>query len=337
MEFKRRSIVALIVICLLTTAIPTGYAVAEDTSSSTKQEIYRYLSEDMGFPTAAVCGIMANMEHESGFRPNAVGDNGTSFGLCQWHNGRFDDLKSFCLITDMDYASVEGQLLFLRYDLGQKYSKLFSSLRNIENSPEGAYQSAYLWCIEYERPANMYEQANNRGNTAKNKYWYRYEKLGAIKDRTEITEFTFPTFQREPISSDIGLPLETPEIEFYLPDEHSYKSSTSESYGGRKSESQSIPPQVDTEKELSTYDPQQTQIATATPSQVHHSNSQRSMNTKYAYMPSDLLDTKYERIENALSIAQKIAVIFILSLMVFQLLQRYCTHWSVAEKSNHMT
>ena len=43
-----------------------------------ERQVYQYLTEQMGLPSSSACGILANIEKESAFNPNAVGDNGTS-------------------------------------------------------------------------------------------------------------------------------------------------------------------------------------------------------------------------------------------------------------------
>ena len=72
------------------------------TGNDNKSKIYNYLSEQ-GFSDAAICGILANIEHESGFRTDALGDGGTSYGICQWHNGRWNNLKNYCNKNNLDF------------------------------------------------------------------------------------------------------------------------------------------------------------------------------------------------------------------------------------------
>ncbi|MBQ9268700.1 MAG: hypothetical protein IJ206_04175 [Oscillospiraceae bacterium] len=55
-----------------------------------------YLSREMKLNPADVSGILANIEYESDFSPTVWGDDGTSFGLCQWHESRCRSLFSFC-------------------------------------------------------------------------------------------------------------------------------------------------------------------------------------------------------------------------------------------------
>lgn len=147
---------------------------------SVERQVYAYLTEEMGFNTAAACGILANIEHESAFQPTIVGDQGTSYGLCQWHNERWTAMRNYCRILGLDYRTVEGQMAYLNYELGNNYSGLFLSLKTVDNSPEGAYRAAYLWCVQFERPSNMEVKAVNRGNLARGKYWSRYSSYGSI-------------------------------------------------------------------------------------------------------------------------------------------------------------
>ena len=57
--------------------------------------VYSWLRNDMGFNHAAACGVLANIQYESGANPGAVGDGGTSYGLCQWHNSRCRSLIGY--------------------------------------------------------------------------------------------------------------------------------------------------------------------------------------------------------------------------------------------------
>ena len=59
------------------------------TGRSEESAIFRYLHDTMGLNEAACCGVLANIEAESGFSNASVGDYvegvPTSFGICQWH------------------------------------------------------------------------------------------------------------------------------------------------------------------------------------------------------------------------------------------------------------
>lgn len=61
---------------------------------------------------------MTNINHESSFNYEALGDysNGvaTSYGLCQWHNERWNNLKT---TFPNNYNTIGGQISFLLYEL----------------------------------------------------------------------------------------------------------------------------------------------------------------------------------------------------------------------------
>lgn len=143
------------------------------TGNTNQDYIYNYLASK-GFNDAAISGIMANLEHESGFRTDAVGDNGTSYGICQWHNGRWDNLNSFCSQNGYDPSTLDGQLEFLLYELETGYSGVYDTLRSVPNTSQGAYDAAYKWTTDFEIPDNTQARANDRGNTAVDSYWPIY-------------------------------------------------------------------------------------------------------------------------------------------------------------------
>lgn len=161
-------------------------AYASSETLITERQIYDFLTDEMGLPSASACGILANIEHESAFNPNIHGDHGTSYGLCQWHNNRYTALKNYCRGIKMDYRTVAGQLEYLKYELETSYLSLLASLKTMENTANGAYKAGYLWCIQFERPADMENKAVNRGNLAKGKYWNRYNSI-IMLETEEVT------------------------------------------------------------------------------------------------------------------------------------------------------
>lgn len=145
-----------------------------DPNASVEEQVFYYLTNSMGLPISSACGVLANIEAESSFNPNCVGDSGTSYGLCQWHNERYDALIDYCTSNGLDYTTVVGQMKYLQYELESNYASMLSQLRAKENTAQGAYDAAYLWCTQFERPANMETKGQQRGNTAKSTYWPRY-------------------------------------------------------------------------------------------------------------------------------------------------------------------
>ena len=145
-------------------------------ASENESEIFNYLTGSMGFNTAAACGVIANIYYESYFDPNAVGDSGTSYGICQWHDSRWNNLKNYCNNNGYDWRSLTGQLHFLDYEL--KYCKgdtgyVINHL-SVSNDANGAYDAGYNWCYYFGRPKNKESVSVTRGNRARDIYWPKY-------------------------------------------------------------------------------------------------------------------------------------------------------------------
>lgn len=165
---------------------------ARASSVDAEQRIYDFLRTEMQLNAAAACGVLANIEAESNFSTTALGDSGTSFGICQWHNGRFDRLKQFCLTYDLDYTSLDGQLEYLRYELQTGYSHVLNTLRRLPNSEDGAYQAGYIWCYYFEIPASREESSARRGRNAQYDYWPLYSARELLRPSGADPLFSIP-------------------------------------------------------------------------------------------------------------------------------------------------
>ena len=121
-----------------------------------------------GFSQEAVAGLMANINAESGFRTDAIGDNGTSIGICQWHAGRYKALMNYCKNR---YKTVECQLDYLLYELHNGEKNSFKVLQ----SKSSAYQMTTKFCQVFERPAGGATSCNRRANNFSAKF-YNYVK-----------------------------------------------------------------------------------------------------------------------------------------------------------------
>ena len=176
----------------------TSYRVRETDSRVLQQDYYLYYADcsenadevfqyllDMGLSRAAACGVMANIQAESLFNPNAWGDHGTSYGLCQWHEGRFTHLKNYCSRNGYDYTTLTGQLHFLEYELKYCYSGVWRTLQNVSDTAWGAYQAAYYWCWNYEMPADTENVAVARAALAQEAYWPEYENWSLQEEEAE--------------------------------------------------------------------------------------------------------------------------------------------------------
>ncbi|MBR6530911.1 MAG: hypothetical protein IKT61_00220 [Clostridia bacterium] len=190
MHFKnyiKRTLITILAIVMVFSVIPVA-TMAAPSKAETIQIIFDFLVDEMGLNSAAACGVLANIEKESNFNPTLYGDSGSSYGICQWHNGRFENLKKYCNANGYSWKTVEGQLQFLKYELNTNKTdtgKILDRLEDVENTAEGAYKAGYDWCYYFERPANKASKAEARGNNAQTKYWPTYKltyELGDIND-----------------------------------------------------------------------------------------------------------------------------------------------------------
>lgn len=139
-----------------------------------EETIYNFLKQVMGFNTAGACGILANIYRESGFRTDCYGDSETSYGICQWHKGRFTNLKDWCAENNKDYTSLDGQLWFLKQELEKSYKGVLSYIQAVTNDAEGSYNAGYYWCKKFEIPADTENNSIKRGELARNTYYPKY-------------------------------------------------------------------------------------------------------------------------------------------------------------------
>lgn len=174
----KKAITRAILIVMTIVTLATVMPISANASTSNAKKIYNILTSELGFNSAAACGILANIERESDFNPKLVirDSNGlTSGGLCQWNGGRFKNLKNYCYNNGYDYLSIEGQLRYLNYELQKSsYKHIYDYLKSVDNDADGAYDAAHYWCYYFEIPANRSQKAKQRGSMAENDYWPVY-------------------------------------------------------------------------------------------------------------------------------------------------------------------
>lgn len=155
---------------LLALLAATALADAQENQAT----VYTYLTENMGLTRAAACGVLSNIRSESGFRPDAVGDSGNAYGICQW-NSRRQSLVNFCEEHGYeDWTSLEGQLGYLEYELKNNKKSVGEYLKKIPDTAQGAYDAAWYFCVYYEIPASRYDKGVTRGKYAVNTYFKQY-------------------------------------------------------------------------------------------------------------------------------------------------------------------
>ena len=144
-------------------------------SGTNEEIIFKFLTREMGLNAAAACGVVSNVKHESDYKTTCVGDNGTSYGICQWHASRKTRLISWCDSHNYDYKSLKGQLYYLEYELKTYYPSVLSKLKAVSNTAQGAYDAGYQFCYNFEAPANRAARSATRGNYAKDTLWKKYK------------------------------------------------------------------------------------------------------------------------------------------------------------------
>ena len=162
-----------ILACFLLLVLVSGLAPAkaEIDREANKRIIFDYITKELGLTPAVACGILANVRAESNFNPEAVGDGGDAYGICQW-NSRRDTMVKFCEDNGFgSWRNIYGQLAYLGHELETYKKSVGDYLKKIPNTPQGAYDAAYHFCYYYEIPANRTTKSKQRGTNAVNLYW----------------------------------------------------------------------------------------------------------------------------------------------------------------------
>lgn len=158
-----------------------------------EESCFRYLTGAMGLNTAAACGCLSNFYHESEYRSGVLQyesqfvlgltseayteavDNGSyknfaddlaGYGLVQWTlSARKKTLLRFAKEKGTSVGDLEMQLAFFAKEI-REYESVWKTLRECENSVDGAYRAAYEVCYFYEGPAEKETVSAVRGNYA---------------------------------------------------------------------------------------------------------------------------------------------------------------------------
>lgn len=118
--------------------------------------------ENRGWSSDQAKGIAANLWAESKGNPNAIGDNGTAFGIAQWHPARQAKFKAWSG-KDIRDSSFGEQMAFVQYELTKGDYKAAGDLLRQQTSP---YSSASAVSRAYEQPKDVMGEANRRGTFA---------------------------------------------------------------------------------------------------------------------------------------------------------------------------
>lgn len=136
------------------------------TPSGVSADMVVGMFEKLGWSHEQAAGIAANLNQESGFRSDAVGDNGQAYGVAQWHKDRQDEFGRWAG-HDIRQSNLEEQLKFVDHELRngaeQRAGALLMAAKNAQQA--GEVVSRY-----YERPGATPDirdaEARNRGAAA---------------------------------------------------------------------------------------------------------------------------------------------------------------------------
>ena len=109
--------------------------------------------ESKGWSRAQAIGLAANIEAESNFKTNAVGDGGKAYGLAQWHPDR-QAIFQRTYGKPIREANFQEQLEFINWELNNNEKRAAGFIRQAQD----AGQAAALVDQYYERSSGEHRQ-----------------------------------------------------------------------------------------------------------------------------------------------------------------------------------
>lgn len=160
--------------------------------SNIEDLVYKYIREKLKYNIAVACGILANIERDSGFNPSAKNSDSGAYGLIQWLGSRQSSLILYTStystsgrnITPPAYVQME----FMAYELRTTEKTTADILKDIPDTAQGAYTAALEFCYNYERFSKdkNSEEVVARAALAMNKYWTYYSGNPVISINTNL-------------------------------------------------------------------------------------------------------------------------------------------------------
>jgi hypothetical protein len=137
-------------------------AVLTAAGSDAPRTCFDLLVQD-GWSGEQACGILGNIQRESGFDPAARGDGGAAYGLAQWHPDRQRNFaKQFN--RPIQGSSLAEQTHFITFEMNAGTETGAGKLLHRATTPEGA---ADVVCRKYERPADPDGESRKRSQLAR--------------------------------------------------------------------------------------------------------------------------------------------------------------------------
>lgn len=161
--------------------IPQALKLTNEQRDSVMMEVIKTLMTS-GIPNMNIymaCGIAGNIKAESEFNYTLLGDDGTSYGLCQWHFNRLENLYNYCKQIGEGFDTPRGQIKFLVYELNSTEKKALNEIIK-----PGVYNDidkvAEKFCQEFERPSEDDVKCPKRAKLAREVY----EKFNKLKSQS---------------------------------------------------------------------------------------------------------------------------------------------------------
>ena len=193
---------------------PSTHSTPAAPKGSNEEIIYNYLTKTMGLNAAGACGVLANIQAESGMQSaicetlclNRLKENGKNYtsatytaavdsgkisraeflnplpgkqygyGLVQWTSpGRKAGLYDLAKKKGVSIGDMNMQLEYLKAELEKSYASVLKYIKAVPNTAQGAYDAAYKWCEKYEIPANTAAASATRGKSARDTFWPKYK------------------------------------------------------------------------------------------------------------------------------------------------------------------
>jgi tail lysozyme len=136
--------------------------VAPAHQESKGEHLYHYLTQKYHLTSAQACGIIGNMQTESGLRSDARNHGEGAIGLCQWEGVRSKHLKEFAVKQGRHHTDLHTQVDFMMNEFKGCESFAWSALRRA-HTPQ---QAALAFDRYYERSsgAARHQRMTNAAN-----------------------------------------------------------------------------------------------------------------------------------------------------------------------------
>lgn len=155
--------------------------------------------QSKGWTREQAMGIAANLQRESNFDPEAVGDGGQARGVAQWHPDRQREFEKFAG-KNIRQSTLEDQLNFVDYELTKGNEKGAGDRLRQAQTP---YEAGSIVSKYYERPKDRDGEADMRGTLALSYPDTLYEKdPGKNKQKAQDVEKYYQAPPPAPVSID---------------------------------------------------------------------------------------------------------------------------------------